>query len=99
MLLLAPPLEVVMRLLSDFEESIDVLLEGAWQCFQEARNEIGWDLVLLRERALTELKTPKEDLRWANGWLAKERFYARRKMFPDVLRTVELILTHTTDTL
>lgn len=85
-------------LASDFGESIDVLLDGAWQCFREARNEIGWDLVLLRERALGELKIPKEDIRWANGWLAKERFYARRKMFPDVLKTVELILTHTTET-
>ena len=82
----------------DYEAAIPALLEGAQQSFHSARNVVGWDLLTLRERALKQLSVPETDLRWARGWLLKERFLARRKEFPAVMGLVDKILKKTEKT-
>ena len=75
----------------DYEAAIPALLDGAQQAFLSARNVVGWDLLAMRERALKKLAVPDTDLRWAKGWLLKERFLARRKEFPAVMGLVDTI--------
>jgi len=82
----------------DYEAAIPALLEGAQQSFHSARNVVGWELLSLRERALSQLSIPDTDLRWAQGWMLKERFLARRKEFPAVMGLVDKILEKTENT-
>jgi tetratricopeptide (TPR) repeat protein len=82
----------------EVETSLPLLREGAEQCAREGRNEVGWDLITVYERALKALKVPKTDLRWAEGWLVKERFVAHRKDFPAVLQIVDDVLEKTKNT-
>ena len=82
----------------DYEAAIPALLDGAQQAFLSARNVVGWDLLAMRERALKKLAVPDTDLRWAKGWLLKERFLARRKEFPAVMGLVDTILEKTEKT-
>ena len=80
------------------DEAVGVLLEGGWQCFHTAQTALGLELVVMRERALSTLGVPEEDLRWADGWMLKERFLSRRKEFPAVLVLVEKVLEKTVST-
>jgi len=82
----------------DLESAVPVLLDGAQHCFHGARNVLGWDLLLIRENALRRLRVKETDLRWAQGWVLKERFLARRKEFPVVMSLVDKILEKTRDT-
>ena len=75
--------------------AIPALLEGA-QSFHSARNVVGWDLLTLRERALTTLGS--RDRPGRLGRLLKERFLARRKEFPAVMGLVDKILKKTEKT-
>jgi tetratricopeptide (TPR) repeat protein len=79
----------------DLESAIPVLLDGAKDCFRSARNVLGWELLSLRENALRRLKVEDTDIRWAEGWMVRERFLARRKEFPAVLELVDKILEKT----
>jgi len=82
----------------DLDVAVTVLLEGARHCFHGGRNVLGWELLLLRETALQRLKVVDTDMRWAEGWMLKERFLARRKEFPAVLALVKQILKKTENT-
>jgi len=80
------------------QDAIPVLLEGAWQCYQSAKNALAWDLVELREQAMSDLGVRDTDLRWAEGWMLKERIIARRKEFPEVMKIIEKVLDKTEST-
>jgi len=82
----------------ELEASIGSLLDGAWQSLRDSRIEQAWDLLMLREKALHSLSIPEHDLRWSEGWMAKERFFSSRKLFPAVLEVVDLILEKTKQT-
>ena len=82
----------------EYDAAVSALLEGARQSLYAGNLAAGWDLVVMRERALQHLAVPQTDLLWAEGWLLKGHFLSRRREFPAVMEFVDKALATTEDT-
>ena len=77
----------------DFEPAIDVLIDGAEQCFNEGRAVLGMELLGLREQALREMRVPEMSIPWAKGWLLEVNRGPERQDYEYGLKLLEKIIT------
>jgi serine/threonine protein kinase/tetratricopeptide (TPR) repeat protein len=75
-----------------YERAVSVLLDGARTCIRRSEGDRAWALLLEREGALTRLKVPKSDLRWASGWLLMARSGGSRNELDRAVRMYERAL-------
>lgn len=68
------------------ETALDPLLQGARERLDAGEYDLAEALLIERERTLTELALPEEDVRWGEGWLVLARLGRLRGKYEDAGR-------------
>lgn len=77
----------------DFEPAIDVLIDGAEECFNAGRAVLGMELLRLREQALEELRVSETNVAWAKGWLLEVNRGPERQDYEYGLKLLEKVIS------